>query len=119
MQHFAFTQAESRFRKLTTDPKSPVDIRDRSYYELAVAQAFQNHLGEGTATLNAFSKVEAKGEWYERGRLLQAQMYWQQGNLMAASNELRQFKQRFPSSALKDNADQMLQVVQQQLASKK
>jgi thioredoxin-related protein len=119
MQHFAFTQAESRFRKLTSDPKSPPDIRDRSYYELAVAQAFQNHLVDATATLNAFSKVETKGESYERGRLLQAQMYWQQGNLMAASNELRQFKQRFPSSVLKDNADQMLQVVQQQLASKK
>jgi thioredoxin-related protein len=119
MQHFAFTQAETRFRKLTTDPKAPADIRDRSYYELAVNQAFQNRLGDASATLNAFSKIQNKGESYERGRLLQAQMYWQQGNLMAASNELRQFKQRFPSSPLKDNADQMLQVVQQQLASKK
>jgi outer membrane protein assembly factor BamD (BamD/ComL family) len=84
-----------------------------------VNQAFQNRLADATSTLNAFSKIQSKGESYERGRLLQAQMYWQQGNLMAAANELRQFKQRFPSSPLKDNADQMLQVVQQQLAPKK
>jgi outer membrane protein assembly factor BamD (BamD/ComL family) len=45
-------------------------------------------------------------------------MYWQQGNLLAAANELRQFKTRFPSSPLKDNADQMLQVVQAQLTKK-
>jgi len=45
-------------------------------------------------------------------------MYWQQGNLMAAANELRQFKARFPSSPMRDNADQMLQVVQQQLQKK-
>src|SRR5437660_4811994 len=81
-QHFAFNQAEVRLKKLTAESKAPVDIRDRSYYELAVAQALQNHFGEATATLNAFAKVQTKGEPYERGRLLQAQMYWQQGNLM-------------------------------------
>lgn len=117
-QHFAFTDAESRFKKLTADAKTPVDIRDRSYYELAVAQALQNHFAEATSTLNNFSKVQTKGEAYERGRLLQAQMYWQQGNTMAAANELRQFKTRFPGSPLKDNAEQMLQIVQQQLQKK-
>jgi thioredoxin-related protein len=117
-QHFAFNQAESRFKKLTSDSKAPVDIRDRSYYELAVSQALQNRFADATSTLNSFSKVQTKGEAYERGRLLQAQMYWQQGNLMAAANELRQFKTRFPSSPMKDNADQMLQVVQQQLQKK-
>lgn len=117
-EHFAFPQAESRFKKLTADAKAPADIRDRSYYQLAVTQALQNHFGEATTTLNAFSKVETKGEAYERSRLLQAQMYWQQGNIMAAANELRQFKTRFPGSPLKDNADQMLQIVQQQLQKK-
>lgn len=117
-QHFAFNEAETRLKKLTSESKAPTDIRDRSYYELAVAQALQNHFADATSTLNAFSKVENKGEPYERSRILQAQMYWQQGNLMAAANELRQFKTRFPSSPLKDNADQMLQVVQQQLLHK-
>lgn len=118
-EHFAFGQSETRFRKLTSDPKTPADIRDRSYYELAVAQALQNHFGEATATINAFSKVQTKGEPYERARLLQGQMYWQQGNLMAASSELRQFKSRFPNSPLQQTADQMLQVVTQQLLVKK
>jgi thioredoxin-related protein len=118
-EHFSFAQSEARFRKLTSDPKAPADIRDRSYYELAVAQALQNHFGEATATINAFSKVQTKGEPYERARLLQGQIYWQQGNLMAASTELRQFKTRFPSSPLQQTADQMLQVVQQQLLAKK
>ncbi|HEX3580999.1 MAG TPA: thioredoxin family protein [Thermoanaerobaculia bacterium] len=117
-QHFAFPQAESRFKKLISDSKAPTDIRDRAYYELAITQVFQNHFGEATSTLNAFSKVETKGEPYERSRLLQAQMYWQQGNLMAAANELRQFKVHFPASPMKDQADQMLQVVQQGLQKK-
>lgn len=117
-QHFAFPQAESRFKRLISDPKAPMDIRDRAYYELAITQLFQNHFGEATSTLNAFSKVQSKGEAYERSRLLQAQMYWQQGNLMAAANELREFKSHFPSSPMKDQADQMLQVVQQNLQKK-
>jgi thioredoxin-related protein len=118
-QHFAFPQAESRFRKLTSDPKSPADIRDRSYYELAVTQTLQNRFGDATSTLNSFSKVQSKGEAYERSRLLQAEVYWRQGNIMAAANEVRQFKARFPSSPLKENADQMLQVFQQQLSAVK
>ena len=118
-QHFAFTQSEARFRKLTSDPKAPANIRDRAYYELAVSQALQNRYGDATSTVNAFSNVQTTGEWYERARLLQGQLYWQQGNLMAAANEFRQFKQRFPNSPLKENADQALQIVQQQLAPKK
>jgi len=118
-EHFAFPQSEARFRKLTSDPKTPADIRDRAYYELAVAQALQNHFGDATATIAAFSKVQSKGEPYERARLLQGQIYWQQGNLMSASTELRNFKARFPGSPLQQTADQMLQVVTQQLLVKK
>jgi len=53
-EHFAFTQAESRFKKLTGDPKAPADIRDRSYYELAVSQVLQNHLDEAIKTVLQF-----------------------------------------------------------------
>jgi len=62
--------------------------------------------------------VQSKGEFYERARLLQGNVYWDQGNLMAAANELRQFKSRFPNSPLQLNADQALQVLQQQLQKK-
>lgn len=118
-QHFAFPQSEARFRKLTSEAKVPDAIRDRAYYELAVSQVLQNRFGDATSTVIAFSKVQSKGEWYERARLLQGQVYWQQGNLMAAANEFRQFKQRFPNSGLQANADQALQLVQQQLTQKK
>jgi thioredoxin-related protein len=115
-QHFAFPQGESRFRKLTSEANVPVPIRDQAFYELAVTQVLQNRFGDATSTVTAFAKVETKGEWYERARLLQGQVYWQQGNLMAAANEFRQFKTRFPNSPLQGNADAALQQLQQQLA---
>ena len=117
-EHFAYFPGRDALQEADGRAKAPADIRDRAYYQLAVTQALQNRFGDATTTLNAFSKVETKGEAYERSRLLQAQMYWQQGNVMAAANELRQFKTRFPGSPLKDNADQMLQIVQQQLQKK-
>ena len=67
----------------------PVAIRDQAFYELAVTQVLQNRFGDATSTVASFAKVQTKGEWYERARLLQGQVYWQQGNLMAAANEFR------------------------------
>jgi thioredoxin-related protein len=117
-QHFSFAEAEKRFSKLANDPKTPQLVPDRSFYELAIAQYFQRHYTDTTATINAFARVQSKGEFYERARLLQGNVYWDQGNLMAAANEMRQFKTRFPSSPLQANADQALQVLQQQMQKK-
>jgi thioredoxin-related protein len=113
--HFQLGESESRFRKLTQDPKTPPSIRDRAYFELATAQVLQERLGDATQTISAFSKVASKGEPYERARLMQAQIYWQQGNVQAALNEFRSFKQRFPSSPFVANADAAIAQLERQV----
>jgi thioredoxin-related protein len=116
--HFQLAESEVRFRKLTADPGTPQPIRDKAYLELATAQVLQERLADASQTINAFSKVESKGESFERARMMQAQIYWQQGNLQAALNEFRAFKQRFPSSVLIPNADQSIAQLEH-LVSKK
>jgi TolA-binding protein len=116
---FGLTQSEARLRKLTTDKSVPVDVRDGAYYELAVAQLLQNHLDEAIRTIVTFGKVETKGEAYERARFLLSQVYVQQGNLMAAANELRAFRSQFPNSPLTRNVEIMLPGIERQLASMK
>lgn len=117
-QHFQLGESETRFRKLAMDTGTPKDIRDRAYFELATAQVLQDKLSDASATITAFSKVANKGEPYERARLMQAQIYWQQGNAQAALNEFRSFKQRFPTSPLIANAEASIQQLERVIQKK-
>ena len=97
-ERYQFSQAESRFRKLSQERGVPGDVRDTAWYELAVSQVVQGRLDEATKTLGAFSRISAKGDPVEKARLLQAQIDLQQGNATAALKELRTFKTMFPNS---------------------
>jgi len=117
-QRFALPQSESRFRSLTSERGVPQAVRDQAYYELAVAQIMQKKYTDAINTVNAFSKVQSKGESYERARLLMAQAYMEQGNIMGAANELRKFKKTFPNSKLVANVDMILPDLERRLAGK-
>ncbi len=112
-------QAEARFKKMLGEGTIPADVRDQTYYQLAVVQLLQNRTPDAVKTLQAFSKVTQTGEWYERGRLLMAQIYASQGNYLSAVSELRNFKKQFPNSPLVKNADAVLPDFEKQLAAKK
>lgn len=116
--HWEFEAGQSRLEKLIADKKAPVDIRDQAYVELAVSQALQSRPDDATRTLGALAKIQSKGEAFERSRILQAQIYYEQGNLKAAASELRSFKTKFPNSPLKTTADAMLPQIEQSLARK-
>jgi thioredoxin-related protein len=115
-QRFALPESETRFKALTAEAGVPVDIRDQAYYELAVSQIMQKKLDAAIKTVNAFSKVQKQGEAYERSRLLLGQAYMEQGNLLAATNELRRFKKSFPNSKLVGNVDMILPDLERRLA---
>jgi len=117
-QRFALPQSESRFKALTSEQGVPAGIRDQAYYELAVAQIMQKKIDAAIKTVNAFSKVQTQGEAYERSRLLLGQAYMEQGNLLAATNELRRFKKTFPNSKLVGNVDMILPDLERRLAGK-
>ena len=116
---FGLKEGETRLRKLITEKGAPADVRDGAYYELAVSLLLQQRADEAVKTILSFGKLQNKGEAYERARFLLAQIYMQQGNLMAAANELRSFKTQFPNSPLRAQVEVMLPGVERQLQSMK
>lgn len=104
----AFTDSESRLKKLTIEKGVPVAIRDQAYYDLAVSQILQKKYADSLATTKALLNLSKSGEPVERAFLLQAQIYMEMGNLAAARDQFRKFKQMFPSSGLNRNVDMVL-----------
>ena len=103
-----FDQAVPRFRKLMTEKGVPAAVRDQAYYELALAYTMQNKLTEAQKTIRELLMLSRAGEAVERARLLLGQIYLQQGNLLGARNEYRNFKDLFPQSPLLSNIEQVL-----------
>jgi len=117
-QRFAVAESEPRLKALTVEKGVPPAIRDQAFYELAVSQIMQKKYDAAIKTVNAFSKVQSKGEAYERSRLLLGQAYMEQGNIQSAANELRKFKQTFPNSSLVSNVDMILPDLERRLSGK-
>jgi len=117
--HYAFDKSAVRFRKLVSDPKTPGAIRDQAYFDLAVTQFLDKKFDDSTKTINAFAKVQSTGESYERSRILAAEINWNQGNLLAAANELRSFKTKFPKSTFLQQVNMMLAELERRLSSSK
>jgi thioredoxin-related protein len=117
-QRYALPESEARLKALTAEHGVPASIRDQSYYELAVSQIMQKKYVDAVKTVNAFSKVQTQGESYERSRLLLAQAYMEQGNILGAVNELKKFKQMFPNSKLVGNVDMILPDLERRLSGK-
>jgi len=101
-------EAMPRLRKLMTEKGVPAAVRDQAYYELAVAYAMQNKLAEAQKTIRELLMLSRAGEAVERSRILMGQIYMQQGNLIRARDEYRNFKDLFPESPLLGNIEQVL-----------
>lgn len=113
----AFDKAEVRLKKLTTEKGIPIALRDEAYYHLALMYVVQNKLAEGQKVIRDLTSLSKNGESVERARLLNGQIYIQQGNLLGAVNEFRAFKKAFPNSPLNANIDAVLPSIERQLAS--
>ena len=111
--------SELRLKKLVIDAKAPTPIRDQAYLEMAMVQFENRRFDEALKTIREFSKVQNKGESVERARVLAGQVYLMQGNLLAAVNELRNFKATYPNSPLVKNVDILLPQIEQQLQAQK
>lgn len=103
-----FDQSVPRLRKLMTEKGVPAAVRDQAYYELAVAYTMQNKLTDAQKTVRELLMLSRVGEAVERSRLLLGQIYLQQGNLVGARNEYRNFRDTFPDSPLLGNIEQVL-----------
>lgn len=110
-----FAPAEQRFRKLMTEKGVPAAVRDTSYYELAVVYVKQNKLADAQKVIRELLMLSRFGEAVERSRLLLGQIYLQQGNLVGARDEFRNFKDLFPESPLLANVEQVLPELEKRL----
>jgi thioredoxin-related protein len=113
----AYDKAEPRLLKLTTEKGVPGSIRDEAYYQLAMSNAMRGRLDDAMKTIRALTKISKVGESVERARLLAGQIYLQQGNLLGAANEFRDFKKTYPKSKLIANVDAVLPDIERRLSS--
>jgi thioredoxin-related protein len=113
-----FNEAEPRLKKLTTEKGIPAAIRDEAYYELALAHVMQGKYADATKTIKELNGLSKLGESVERSRLLLGQIYMQQGNLPAARDEFRSFKETFPNSPLIRNIDQVLPELEKRISGR-
>jgi thioredoxin-related protein len=114
----AYNQAQPRFRKLIAEKGVPAAVRDSAYYELAMTYVMQANYTDAQKAIRELLALSRLGESVERSRLLLGQIYMQQGNLLAARNEFRDFKQTFPNSQLIRNIDMVLPEIERRLAGK-
>lgn len=113
----AWDRAEPRFKAIIGAKDVPPSIRDQAYYDLAMMYVLQSKYDEAAKTIRKLASISSKGEPVERARLLLGQIYYEQGNLMSAATELRNFKKAFPGSPLIQNVDMLLPTIEKQLAS--
>jgi thioredoxin-related protein len=113
-----YDQSEPRLRKLTSEQGVPKNVREQAYYDLAVTQYMSQKHADALKTIKALLASSNSGDSVERGRLLSAQIYADQGNLQLAVNELKSFKTAFPNSALLNNVNSLLPAIERQLATK-
>ena len=111
----AYPQCETRLRKLVAEPAIPDGVRDDTYYELALTQVLQGKLDDARKTITKFGTIQTKGDAFERSRLLVGDIYIQQGNVAAAINEFRGFKNKYPSSPYNRNLDILIPKLESQM----
>ena len=115
---YALPQAEDRLKKLTVDKAAPANVRDESFYELALTQMLEKKYDDSMATIQRFATVQKKGEQYEKSRLLVGDLYLQQGKIDRAVAEYRAVKSSIPQSQYVKNVDFILPQLERQLATK-
>jgi thioredoxin-related protein len=111
----AYSQSETRLRKLVGEPAIPSGVRDDAYFELALTQILQKKFDDAKKTIAKFGTVQNKGDAFERSRLLVGDIYMQQGNVAAALGEYKSFKTKYPSSQYNRNLDVMIPQLEKQM----
>lgn len=116
MQRSMYDKAVDRLKKLSTEKGIPAAIRDDAFYNLAMTQVMQNKLDDALVTVRSLTSVSKLGTPVEQSRMLAAQIYLQQGNLLSAANEFRSFRKAYPTSPLVAQIDIILPEIEKKLA---
>lgn len=117
LTRFDYEKGQARLKKLQTEKGVPASIRDEAYYQLAVSYAVQRKLDESLKTIRELTALSKLGQAVEKARVLSGQIYAQQGNILTAANELRDFKKTYPNSLHIHEVNRMLANLEQRLAN--
>lgn len=110
-----YAQSETRLKKLLGEPGLPVNVRDDTYFEIALNQIMQKKFEDAKKTISTFGSVQNKGDTFERSRLLVGDIYMQTGNLPGALAEYKAFKAKFPNSAYNQNLQAIIPQLERQI----
>ena len=113
--HFAYPQAATRAKKLVAEPKVPATVRDQAYFELALAYFLDKKYDDSMKAIKSFEDVQTTGDSFERAMMLAGEIYVMQGNYLAAVNELKNFKTKFPNSPMIAQVNLLLPQIERQL----
>jgi thioredoxin-related protein len=114
----AYSDAESRYKKLIAEQGVPASFRDQAYYHLGALYLDQGKLDQSLKVANDFAEVQNVGESFELSRILVGNIYLAQGNFKSAVETLREFKVKFPKSQFIADIDRVLPTLERQLLVK-
>ena len=115
-QRQAWEESEPRYLKLISEKGVPEKVRDQAYFELANQYMQQQKHADVVKTVDAFGKIQSKGENFERAQLLIIDVALAQGRFPDAISGLKKFKTRFPSSTFLPDIDRVLTSLERQVA---
>ena len=113
----AYDKGTVRLKALMKEKGIPAAIRDEAYYQLALTYTAQNKLNEALQLVRELTALSKIGQSVEDARILAGKIYLQQGNLMSAATEFRNFKKAFPNSQHLPLVNQVLPELERRLAA--
>ncbi len=87
-------------------------IRSEAFYELARVQAYLGNHDEAIRSVQRLSDVTSRGETWERGQVLMAEVYYLKKDFDHSLAALKKFKADHPDSPLMENVETLLPRVQ-------
>lgn len=111
-----YDKSTPRFQKLMTEKGIPPAVRDQAWYHMALTHVYNNKYEEGMKAVRGLSEISKSGDAVERARLLAAEIYMRQGNLLGAVTEFRNFKKSFPNSPHIRQIDMLLPTIERRLS---
>ena len=111
-RHYGETMAEERFRRIAENAKAPAELRDRSLAYLASIALNANRLDDAERSLNRLVATSKDPALVEKAELRLADVALGRGDRKKATERLKAFLEKHPSSPSRPQAEALLKAVE-------
>lgn len=115
----SYDKSIPRLKQLTIEKGVPAAFRDDAYYQLALAYAMQSKFDDALKTIKQLASLSRLGDAVEQAKVLAGNIYLNQGNLLGARNQFKDFMDTYPESQYAANVETMLTEIERRLAAGK